>query len=110
MRRRFEPYALPAARHQLHVPDAAPTGIPRTVTDSESGSATSAQSSPTARHEQSSFVGAGVQAKRARDFEMADTLGKTKISKDEIDEISGLFFDGKTSARLLQEQADKYIS
>merc|ERR1711988_1017034 len=41
---------------------------------------------------------------------LADTLGKTKITKDEIDEISQLFFDGKTSARILQEQADKYIS
>jgi RuvB-like protein 1 (pontin 52) len=41
---------------------------------------------------------------------LADTLGKSKITKDEIDEISSLFFDGKTSARILQEQADKYIS
>lgn len=41
---------------------------------------------------------------------LADTLGKTQITKDEIDEISSLFFDGKTSARILMEQADKYIS
>merc|ERR1711959_846540 len=41
---------------------------------------------------------------------LADTLGKSKITKDEVDEISGLFFDGKTSARVLTEQADKYIS
>ena len=33
-----------------------------------------------------------------------------KISKDEVDEISSLFFDGKTSAKLLHEHADKYIS
>jgi RuvB-like protein 1 (pontin 52) len=43
-------------------------------------------------------------------FVLAETLGKTKISKDEVDEINQLFFDGKTSAKLLTEQADKYIS
>jgi DNA helicase TIP49 (TBP-interacting protein) len=32
---------------------------------------------------------------------LAETLGKTKISKDEIDEIKTLFFDGKTSAKVL---------
>ena len=41
---------------------------------------------------------------------LADVLGKAKITKDEIDEISSLFYDGKTSARILMEQADKYIS
>lgn len=46
----------------------------------------------------------------APSFVLAQTLGKLKISKDEIDEINTLFFDGKTSAKLLQEQADKYIS
>lgn len=34
---------------------------------------------------------------------LASTLGKLKISKDEVDEINGLFFDGKTSAKILQE-------
>merc|ERR1711934_767892 len=43
-------------------------------------------------------------------FVLAETLGKTKISKDEVDEISSLFLDGKTSSKILQEQADKYIS
>uniref|UniRef100_A0A7S3IRG3 RuvB-like helicase n=1 Tax=Strombidium inclinatum TaxID=197538 RepID=A0A7S3IRG3_9SPIT len=43
-------------------------------------------------------------------FVLAETMGKTKISKEEIDEISSLFYDGKTSAKVLQEQADKYIS
>lgn len=43
-------------------------------------------------------------------FVLAQTLGKLKISKDEIDEIASLFYDGKTSAKILQEQADKYIS
>ena len=41
---------------------------------------------------------------------LAETLGKTKISKDEVDEIAALFYDGKTSAKILSEQADKYIS
>jgi len=41
---------------------------------------------------------------------LADTLGKSKISKAEVDEINSLFFDGKTSARILMAQADKYIS
>jgi RuvB-like protein 1 len=40
---------------------------------------------------------------------LAQTLGKLKITKDEIEEINSLFFDGKTSAKILQEQADKYI-
>lgn len=43
-------------------------------------------------------------------FVLAQTLGKLKVSKDEVDEIASLFYDGKTSAKILQEQADKYIS
>lgn len=42
-------------------------------------------------------------------FVLAETMGKSKISKDEVDEIKNLFFDGKTSAKVLQEQGDKYI-
>jgi len=42
-------------------------------------------------------------------YVLAQTLGKLKITKDEVEEINGLFFDGKTSAKILQEQADKYI-
>jgi len=41
---------------------------------------------------------------------LAETLGKSKVSKDEVIEINGLFFDAKTSARILMEHADKYIS
>merc|ERR1712146_169564 len=41
---------------------------------------------------------------------LAETLGKSKISKDEIDEISTIFLDGKTSAKILHDQAEKYIS
>merc|ERR1719265_2120730 len=43
-------------------------------------------------------------------FVLSETLGKSRISKDEVDEISSLFLDGKTSSIILQEQADKYIS
>jgi RuvB-like protein 1 (pontin 52) len=43
-------------------------------------------------------------------FVLAETLGKSKITKDEISEINNLFLDGKTSAKILTEQADKYIS
>jgi RuvB-like protein 1 (pontin 52) len=41
---------------------------------------------------------------------LAQTLGKLKISIDEINEINSLFFDAKTSAKLLHAQAEKYIS
>jgi RuvB-like protein 1 (pontin 52) len=41
---------------------------------------------------------------------LASTLGKLKISIDEINEINSLFFDAKTSAKLLHAQAEKYIS
>jgi len=34
---------------------------------------------------------------------LAGTLGKLKISKDEVDEINSLFYDGKTSAKILME-------
>lgn len=36
-------------------------------------------------------------------FVLAQTLGKLKISKDEVMEIASLFLDGKTSARILME-------
>ncbi len=41
---------------------------------------------------------------------LAQTLGKLKISIDEVNEINSLFFDAKTSAKLLMSQAEKYIS
>jgi RuvB-like protein 1 (pontin 52) len=41
---------------------------------------------------------------------LAETVGKSKVSKDEIEEIASLFLDAKTSAAILTEQADKYIS
>ena len=41
---------------------------------------------------------------------LGQTLGKLKISIDEVNEINSLFFDAKTSAKLLHAQADKYIS
>lgn len=43
-------------------------------------------------------------------FILAQTEGKDKITKDEIDIIHALFFDAKRSAKILQEQADKFIS
>lgn len=41
---------------------------------------------------------------------LAQTLGNMKITKSEIDDINNLFYDGKTSAKILQEQAKFYIS
>jgi DNA helicase TIP49 (TBP-interacting protein) len=41
---------------------------------------------------------------------LAQTLGKLKISVDEINEINGLFYDAKTSAQILHQQREKYIS
>jgi RuvB-like protein 1 (pontin 52) len=35
--------------------------------------------------------------------------GKEKITKEEINEVSELFFDAKSSAKLLQEDQDKYL-
>jgi RuvB-like protein 1 (pontin 52) len=34
---------------------------------------------------------------------LAQTLGKLKITVDEVNEVNSLFFDGKTSAKLLHE-------
>lgn len=41
---------------------------------------------------------------------LAKTEEKDKITKEDIDEINELFYDAKSSAKILQEQADKYIS
>ena len=41
---------------------------------------------------------------------LSQTLGKLKIYNDEINEINELFYDGKSSAKILSEQADKFIS
>jgi RuvB-like protein 1 len=40
---------------------------------------------------------------------LARINGKEKISKDEITEVNELFFDAKSSAKLLQEEQDKYL-
>lgn len=42
-------------------------------------------------------------------YVLAQTLGKLKITKDEVEEINNLFLDGKASAKILQEQAKNYI-
>jgi len=41
---------------------------------------------------------------------LAKTSGRDTITREDIEEIDSLFFDAKSSAKLLAEQADKYIS
>ena len=40
---------------------------------------------------------------------LAKINGKDKITKEEIEEVSDLFYDAKSSAKLLQEDQDKYL-
>lgn len=35
--------------------------------------------------------------------------GKDSVTKEEVDEVSGLFYDAKSSAKILAEQEDKYM-
>merc|ERR1711937_455117 len=41
---------------------------------------------------------------------MARTAGRNTITKDDIEEIDSLFYDAKSSAKILSDNADKYIS
>lgn len=41
---------------------------------------------------------------------MARTAGREIITRDDIEEIDSLFYDAKSSAKVLSENADKYIS
>lgn len=41
---------------------------------------------------------------------LAKTNGRDEVGKDDIEEIDQLFFDAKSSAKLLAANADKYIS
>jgi len=41
---------------------------------------------------------------------LSKTNGRDAVSRDDIEEIDGLFYDAKSSAKLLMAQADKYIS
>jgi len=41
---------------------------------------------------------------------LVKTSGRDAITREDIEEIDSLFFDAKSSAKLLAEQADKYIS
>lgn len=41
---------------------------------------------------------------------MAKTNGRDDVCKSDIEEVNGLFHDAKYSAKLLAEEADKYIS
>ena len=40
---------------------------------------------------------------------LSNVEGKPKITKDEIDEINGLFYDAKQSAKILKENESKFI-
>ena len=40
---------------------------------------------------------------------LAKINGKDKISKEEIEEVNDLFYDAKSSAKLLQQDQDKYL-
>merc|ERR1712046_236541 len=41
---------------------------------------------------------------------MARTAGREQITRDDIEEIDSLFYDAKSSAKILSENADRYIS
>jgi len=41
---------------------------------------------------------------------LAKTGGRETITKDDIEEIDSLFYDAKSSAKILSDNADKYIS
>ena len=41
---------------------------------------------------------------------LADSQGRSKVAKSDVEEIHSLFYDAKSSAKLLHEQAAKYIS
>merc|ERR1712046_340836 len=41
---------------------------------------------------------------------MAKTAGRETITRDDIEEIDSLFYDAKSSAKILSENADRYIS
>eukprot|EP00825_Cyclidium_porcatum_P034187 TRINITY_DN3602_c0_g1_i1.p1 TRINITY_DN3602_c0_g1~~TRINITY_DN3602_c0_g1_i1.p1 ORF type:complete len:488 (+),score=74.81 TRINITY_DN3602_c0_g1_i1:205-1668(+) len=41
---------------------------------------------------------------------LAQTQGRSEITKEDVQEINSLFLDAKSSAKLLQQQASKYIN
>jgi len=41
---------------------------------------------------------------------LAETNGRDEVTRDDIEEIDQLFYDAKSSAKLLAQHADKYIS
>ncbi|MQM06489.1 hypothetical protein Taro_039316 [Colocasia esculenta] len=41
---------------------------------------------------------------------VAKTNGRDKICKADIEEVAALYLDAKSSARLLQEQQERYIA
>ena len=42
-------------------------------------------------------------------FIYAATQGKNEIQRDDIEMVNSIFFDSKASAKILQDQADKFI-
>merc|ERR1711966_311173 len=41
---------------------------------------------------------------------LAETNGRDEVTRDDVEEIDQLFYDAKSSAKLLAQNADKYIS
>lgn len=41
---------------------------------------------------------------------LAQTKGITEVTKEEIEEVAAIFYDAKSSAKILQENAEGYIS
>lgn len=40
---------------------------------------------------------------------LARINGKDNVTKEEVEEVDRLFFDAKASAKILQEQEDKFL-
>jgi len=40
---------------------------------------------------------------------MSRINGKDSVTKEEVDEVAGLFYDAKSSAKILAEHDDKYM-
>jgi RuvB-like protein 1 len=42
-------------------------------------------------------------------FELAKTNGRAGVTRDEIEEVRELFYDAKTSAKILRDHGDKFL-
>ena len=56
---------------------------------------------------QSTFIDSSISFRPAV---LAQTNGRDAVTRSDVEDIDTLFHDAKASARLLAEQADKYIS